>query len=81
VDNFHRCGAAGGVPVDRVIAETLGNWVGRERVDHEGLTAGERADFVERAETTQLRIERYLVKTISGLQGEGCRQLDLLCAS
>ena len=49
-----------------VNAGTLGNWVGLERVergDREGLTADERSDLVElRAENTQLRMERDLLK-------------------
>lgn len=49
-----------------VNAGTLGNWVGQERVergDREGLTADERSDLVElRAENTQLRMERDLLK-------------------
>jgi transposase-like protein len=49
-----------------VNAGTLGNWVGQERIergDREGLTADERSDLVElRAENTQLRMERDLLK-------------------
>lgn len=49
-----------------VNAGTLGNWVGLERIergDREGLTADERSDLVElRAENTQLRMERDLLK-------------------
>jgi transposase len=45
---------------------TLGNWVGLERIergDRQGLTADERSDLVElRAENTQLRMERDLLK-------------------
>ena len=45
---------------------TLGNWVAQERVergDRDGLSVDERAEFVElRAENTQLRMERDLLK-------------------
>ena len=45
---------------------TLGHWVGLERIergDRLGLTTDERADLVElRAENTQLRMERDLLK-------------------
>jgi transposase len=45
---------------------TLGNWVGLERIergDRQGLTVDERSDLVElRAENTQLRMERDLLK-------------------
>ena len=45
---------------------TLGNWVGLERIERgerEGLTVDERADLtVLRAENTQLRMERDLLK-------------------
>jgi transposase len=45
---------------------TLGNWVGLERVERgerDGLTLDERADLAElRAENTQLRMERDLLK-------------------
>jgi transposase-like protein len=49
-----------------VNAGTLGNWVGLERIERgerQGLTADDRADLVElRAENTQLRMERDLLK-------------------
>jgi len=49
-----------------VNAGTLGNWVGLERIergDREGLTADDRSVLVElRAENTQLRMERDLLK-------------------
>ncbi len=49
-----------------VNAGTLGNWVGQERIergDRDGLTADERSALVElRAENTQLRMERDLLK-------------------
>ena len=45
---------------------TLGNWVNKERVERgerEGLSADERAEFADlRAEVTQLRMERDLLK-------------------
>jgi transposase-like protein len=45
---------------------TLGNWVNKERIERgerEGLTVDERAEFAElRAEVTQLRMERDLLK-------------------
>jgi transposase-like protein len=45
---------------------TLGNWVNLERIERgerDGLTVDERAEFVElRAENTQLRMERDLLK-------------------
>jgi transposase len=45
---------------------TLGNWVGLERIERgerDGLTVDERSDLVElRAENTQLRMERDLLK-------------------
>ena len=45
---------------------TLGNWVALERIergDRDGLTVDERADLAElRAENTQLRMERDLLK-------------------
>ena len=47
-------------------AGTRGNWVGLERVERgerDGLTVDERSDLVElRAENTQLRMERDLLK-------------------
>ena len=49
-----------------VNAGTLGNWVGQERIergDRDWLTADERSDLAElRAENTQLRMERDLLK-------------------
>jgi transposase len=45
---------------------TLGNWVGLERIergDREGLTSDDRSELAElRAENTQLRMERDLLK-------------------
>jgi transposase len=49
-----------------VIAGTLGNWVGLERIERgerTGLTAEDRSDMAElRAENAQLRMERDLLK-------------------
>ncbi len=49
-----------------VNAGTLGNWVGLERIergDRDGVTADERSELAElRAENTQLRMERDLLK-------------------
>jgi transposase-like protein len=73
---FRRDAVAMVLDDDRGIAEvgraigvnpgTLGNWVGLERIERgerDGLTVDERAEYLEmRAEITQLRMERDLLK-------------------